>query len=105
LTAILFGRSREPDLLHELERSGVEDVDGLVLLVGAVVIEAVGVHGEVVRVRTTLDEAHHLIDGRVDDVVEIAGVVALQDAHGDALIGIEAGHTLRRDRRGEQGAA
>ena len=79
----LVGPLRQRDLLNELQRLRVEDVDGLVLLVGAVVIEAVGVNRQVVRVRTAPDEPDDPVDGRIDDVMDVAGVVALEDPHGD----------------------
>ena len=45
---------------------------------------------QVVGVRTALDQAHHLVDCWIDDLVDVAGVVALQDAHRDAVVaGIE----------------
>ena len=41
----------------------------------------------------------------IDDVVDVAGVVALQDPHGDAVVGVEARHALcRRQRSHEQEA-
>jgi hypothetical protein len=98
----LVGTLRQRNLLHELEGLGVEHVDRLVLLVGAVVVETVRMDADIVGVRTTLDHADHLVDGRIDDVMRIAGVVALEDADGDPVIRIEARHPLPRHRRGQR---
>ena len=61
----------------------------------AVVIEPVGVDGQVVRVRTAPDEPGHPVDGRIDDVVDVAGVVALEDPHRHPVVGVEPGNPLR----------
>ncbi len=61
--------------------------------------------GQVVRVRAALDDADHLVDGRVDDVVDVAGVVALEDPDRDPLIGVEPRHSLCGDRCGEENDA
>ena len=96
---------RQRDLLHELEGPRVEHVDGLVHLVRAVVVEAFGVRRQVVRIRTAPDEPHDLVAGRIDDVVDVAGVVALQNPHGDPVVGVELRDALRRCRSGESNAA
>jgi hypothetical protein len=95
----LVGPFREGNLLDELQRLRVEDVDRPLLLVRTVVIEPVGVHRQVVGMRTSPDEANHLVDGRIDDVMDVAGVVALKDANRHARIRIESRHALCRDRR------
>jgi hypothetical protein len=53
---------------------------------------------QIVGIRAALDESNHLVAGWIDDVVDVAGVVALQDANGNPCIGIEPGHSLRRQR-------
>ena len=55
---------------------------------------------DVVRVRTAPDEAETRWVVGIDDVMDIAGVVALEDAHGHARVGVEPGHAL-----GRQGAS
>ena len=98
----LVGPLRQRDLLNELQRLGVEHVDGLVLLVRAVVVETVGVHRQVVGMRTAPDDSDDLVDGWIDDVMDVAGVIALQDPHRDAVIRVEARHALSRGRCGEK---
>jgi hypothetical protein len=53
------------------------------------------VRRQVVRVRAALDDANDLVDGRVDDVVSVSGVVALENADRDPLVGVEPRHALR----------
>ena len=98
----LVGPRRQLDLLHQLQRLRIEDVDGPLRFVGAVVIQAVRMDREVVRVRATVDEAHNLVNRRVDDVMDIARVVALEDPDRDALVGVEARDLLCGDGRREE---
>jgi hypothetical protein len=98
----LVGPLRERNLLHELEAARIEDVDRALLFVRAVVIEPVGVYRQVVRVRAAPDEPHHLVAGGIDDVMDGASIVALEDPHRDPRVGVEAGYTLRRGRRRQQ---
>jgi hypothetical protein len=64
--------------------------------------------GQIVRVRTTPDETRDPVRSRIDDVMDVARVVALEDSHGDALVGIEprdplAGHRRRQTQRHREG--
>ncbi len=36
----------------------------------------------------------HLVRGRIDDVVDVSGVVALEDPDRDPFVGVEARHSL-----------
>jgi hypothetical protein len=92
---------RQRNLHHLLERPRVEHVQRGLLLVGAVVVQAVGMRGQVVRVRAAADDPDHLVDRRIDDVVDVAGVVALENPDGHAVVGIEPRHPLRRRGRSE----
>ena len=38
----------------------------------------------------------HPVGRGIDDVMDVAGVVALQDPDGDAVVGVEPGHSLGR---------
>ena len=58
--------------------------------------------GQVVRVRAAVDQADDPVDGGIDDVVDVAGVVALQDAHGDPVVGVEPRYALCAERRRER---
>src|SRR5262245_18124776 len=55
--------------------------------------------GEVVCVRAALDETDDLVGRGIDDVVDIAGVVALEDPHGHAVVRVEARHALSGGRK------
>ena len=57
---------------------------------------------QIVRVRAAPDDPDHLVDCRIDHVLRGAGIVALQDADGNPVIGIELRHALRRGRRREK---
>ena len=80
----------QQDLLDLLQRPCIEDVNGLVLFVRAVVVEAVRVHREVVCVGAAPDQSGHAACGRVDQMMDVAGVVTLEDSDGDTLVRIES---------------
>jgi hypothetical protein len=58
---------------------------------------------EVVGVRTAADESDHPVRRRVNDVVDVAGVVALENADGNAFVGIAPRNALRAHRRRKDG--
>lgn len=70
------------------------NIDGLVLLVCAVIIKSVRMYGQVMRVRAAPDNPHDAVDHRIDDVVDVPSVVALKNAHGNAVVRIEARDSL-----------
>jgi hypothetical protein len=74
-----------------------------VFFAGAVVVAALGVRHEVVRERAPVDDPDHLIRRGVDDVLLGTRVVALQDADGDAVVGVEPVHLLGRKGSSEHG--
>ena len=92
----LVGIAGEANLRHELQRLRVEHVDGILRLVRAVVVEAIRVSGQIVRIRTTPDESRHPVGRRIDDVMDVSCVVALEDSYGDTAVGVEPGHALCR---------
>ena len=98
----LVGIAGERDLRHELQRLRVEHVDRILRLVRAVVVKAVRVSGQIVRVRTAPDESRHPVGRGIDDVMDVSGVVALEDPHGDPVVGVEPRYALRRRRRRQE---
>ncbi len=54
------------------------------------------------RPGTTLDDAYDLVRQRVDDVLDVAGVVALQDPDNNPVVGVEAWDFLSRERCPEE---
>jgi hypothetical protein len=54
--------------------------------------------GQIVCVRAAPDESHYFVGSRINDVVDVSGVVALEDAYGDPVVGIEPGDPLARRR-------
>ena len=90
------------ELLDELQRAGVIDVERILHLARAVVVEPLRVGEEVVRPRTALDDAYDLVRQRVDDVLDVAGVVALQDPDNNPVVGVEPWDLLSRDRCPEE---
>ena len=67
-------------MIDNLQRARIDYVDGLVHLVGEVVIEALRMLGDAVHVRKTLDHTQHLMSLGVDEVRVRAGRVGLDDA-------------------------
>jgi hypothetical protein len=59
-------------------------------------------NGQIVRVRAAPNDSDDAVDCRIDDVVDIAGVVALKDTHGNAVVRIEAPNSLCRRRCGNE---
>jgi len=57
---------------------------------------------EIVRPGTALDDAYDLVRQRVDDVLDVAGVVALQDPDNDPIVGVEPWDLLSRERCPEE---
>ena len=57
---------------------------------------------EVVGSRTPLDDPHHFVRQRIDDVLDIAGVVALEDPDHHPVIGVEPRHVLGSEGRSEE---
>jgi hypothetical protein len=98
----LVGPFRQLDLLDEAQRLGVEDIDGFLLLVGTVVIEPVRVNRQIVGVWTAPDEANNLVGGWIDDVMDVAGVVALEDSHGNPRVRVESRNSLCGCRCGQE---
>jgi hypothetical protein len=97
-TTILLGLAESGDLRHELKGLRVEHVDRILRLVRAVVVKAIRVSGQIVRVRTAPDEPSHPVGRGIDDVMDVSGVVALQDPNGDPVVRIESRYALRRRR-------
>jgi hypothetical protein len=58
--------------------------------------------GQVVRVRAAPNDSHDAVDRRIDDVMNVAGVVALKNTHGNAVVRIEARDSLCRRRCNDQ---
>jgi hypothetical protein len=52
------------------------------------------VNRQIVSVGTAADDADDLVDGRVDDVMNVAGVVALKDPYGDTVVRVESRYPL-----------
>ena len=77
---------RQSNLLNKLECLRIEDINGMLTLIRAVVIQPIGVGREVMRIRTTSDETRNLISGWIDYMLNSSGIITLQDAYGDALV-------------------
>ena len=96
---------RQWDLLNKLEGLGIEDINGVLTLIRAVVIQPIGMRRQVMRIRATSDEPRNLISSWIDDVLNSSGIITLQDPYGDTVIRIKSGNALGRSRRNEQKAA
>jgi hypothetical protein len=57
---------------------------------------------EVMGPRTPLDDPDHLVGQRIDDVLDVPGVVALENPHHDPVIGVAPGDMLSGERCPEE---
>ena len=94
--------SCERELLNELQRAGVIDVKRILHLARAVVVEPLRVCEEIVRPGAALDDAYDLVLQRVNNVLDVTGVVALQDPDNHPVVGVEAWDPLSRERCPEE---
>ena len=77
----VVGPTRERDVVDNLQRPGVHDVERVVHLVGEVVVEPFRVHGDAMRMRKTIDHGQHLVGLRIDQVGVGPGGIRLNDPH------------------------
>ena len=94
--------SCERELLDELQRAGVIDVKRILPLARAVVVEPLRVCEEIVRPGTALDGAYDLIRQRVNNVLDVASVIALKNPDNDPVVGVEPWDPLSRERCPEE---